>query len=398
MSAALEMPARAPAMGPVERARRVVPVIVAHADQIEAERGLPPAVLDALHGAGLFRTLLPRAARGEEVDLATFAEMIEVLAAADASTAWCVGQGSGCSMAAAYMKPGPVREIWGADSHAVLAWGQGPQNIARVVDGGYRVTGTWNYASGGKHATWLGGHCRVQEPDGTIQMNADGTQAERSLLFRRSCVEWTDVWQVMGLRGTGSDTYSVTDLFVPADFTVVRDTDENRRQTGPLYRFTTTNAYASAFGAVALGAARGALDALVAIARDKTPSASTRAMRDSPVVQAQVAFAEAKLQAARGLLLSTLRSCGETAEAGLPLSLDQRMSIRMAATFATHQAKEVVDAAYHEAGATAIFQSNPLERRFRDVHCVSQQVQARFAHFETIGAHMLGGAPNLRFI
>jgi alkylation response protein AidB-like acyl-CoA dehydrogenase len=279
-----------------------------------------------------------------------------------------------------------------------LAWGAGPAGVARVVEGGYRVTGRWGFASGGRHATWLGGHSRVQERDGAMRIDAEGKPLERTMLFPKHEAVMTEDWQVMGLRGTGSDSYAVTDLFVPQDHTLSRDIDHERRETGLLYRFSTTHIYASGFGAVALGIARGALDAFKALAQEKTPQSTTRMLRDSAVIQMQVALAEAKLGAARSYLLQTLRDIWDSVGQTGAVTLDQRMAIRLAATFASHQAREVVDVAYHEAGATAIFASNPFERRFRDVNTVSQQVQARTAHFETVGAHLLGLQPSLRFI
>ena len=381
---------------PVSRARAVAPVIAAAADRIESGRRLPVDVLDAMHGARLFRTLLPRDAGGEEISPAAFCRMIEVIAAADGSTAWCVGQGSGCSMAAAYLKPGPVRAIWGGDPRGVLAWGVGPAK-AQVVDGGYVVSGRWQFGSGSRHATWLGGHSHVIERDGTTRLRPDGKPLERTMLFRREMAAIEDTWQVMGLRGTGSDTYSVSGLFVPDDYSVCRDTDAERRQSGTLYRFGTTHLYASGFGSVALGIARGALDALKDLACEKTPSLTTQQMCDSPVLQSKIGLAEAKLQAARAFLQLVMEESWELAKSA-PLTVDQRWRIRMASTFATHQAKEVVDMAYHEAGATAIFESNPFERRFRDVNAVTQQIQARASHFEHVGAHLLGLSPPQRWI
>ena len=382
----------------VARAAAVAPVIAASVEQIDRERQLPPQVLDALHGAGLFRLLLPHSLRGEEIEPAEFVQVIMTLAAADASVAWCVCQASGCSMAAAYIDPDPARVIWGDNPRAVLAWGAGPGAVAKAVDGGYLVNGAWGYGSGNRHATWLGGHCRVEERDGTIRLGPGGAPLEHTMLFPRTQAAVDTGWDVIGLRGTGSNGYSVVDLFVPEAFTVVRDVKELRREPGPLYRFSTTNLYGAGFGAVALGIARGALDALLAVATVKTPMAMTRAMRDSAVVQMNVALAEAKLQSARLLLIETLREAWAAVAGGAEMTLDLKMRIRMAATFATHQAREVVDIAYHEVGATAIFDANPFERRFRDVHSVSQQVQARSSHFETVGAHMLGLSPSLRHI
>ena len=383
---------------PVARARAIAPLIAAAAPRIEAGRELPADVLDALHGAGLFRCLLPRSFNGEELHPAAHVEMIEAIAMADASTAWCLGQASGCSMAAAYLKPAISQEIWGNDSRAVLAWGMGPGSLATVVDGGYRATGKWRFASGSRHATWLGGHCNVRERDGSLRLGIDKKPIERTMLFRKEIASITDDWQVVGLRGTGSDTYTVSDLFVPDDFSVCRDTDAERRERGTLYQFSTTNMYASGFAGVALGIARSALDEFLALVNVKTPTATTRALRDSPVLHREIALATARLRAARGLLLDTLRDTWDAVATRGHMTLDERMEIRLASTYAIHQAKEVVEITWQEAGATAIFDTNPFERRFRDMHTVTQQVQGRSTHFEAVGQHLLGLTPNLRFI
>ncbi|WP_424813071.1 acyl-CoA dehydrogenase family protein [Roseococcus sp. YIM B11640] len=401
MSAAGRMVMAAPMVtDPLTRARTVAPAIEAASHRIEAARELPPDLLDALHDARLFRTLLPRSLGGDEATPETYVRVMEVIARADASTAWCIGQASGCSMAAAYVAPEVARRIWAAPT-AALAWGAvGPDQIAQVVDGGYRVTGSWPFASGGRHATWFGGHCRVRERDGTLRTLPDGSPYERTMLFPRSAVTMRANWQVMGLRGTGSDTYSVEDLFVPEPFTVRRDRDEERHPQGEgtLYRFTTTHLYASGFAAVALGTARGLLDEFVKLAGAKTPMSTSRMLRDSPTLQSGLAWAEGKWRAARAGLLSTLREVQEHLETGATMSVDQKVAIRLASTFAIHQAKEVADFAWAEAGATAIFESQPFERRFRDIHAVTQQVQARRNHFETVGQHLMGLAPHPRFL
>jgi alkylation response protein AidB-like acyl-CoA dehydrogenase len=382
----------------IDRARDAVPVIAAAADEIEARSELPGHVVDALHERALFRALLPRDFGGDEIEPMTYVQMVEAIATADASTAWCIGQNSGCSMMAAYVRPEVAQQIWGSDPRAVLAWGAGPTGTAKIVDGGYLVTGRWEFASGGRHATWLGAHCRLAERDGTPRRTADGEVADRTVLFPKAAASMPPNWNTMGLRGTGSDAYSVENLFVAEDFSARRDTDEDRRHPGMLYKFSTTHMYASGFAGVALGVARGALDAFKHLAMQKTPWQTNRMLRDSPVAQAQVGLAEAKLGAARRFLLGTLQDCWDSVRQTGALTLDQRVAIRMASTFATHQAKEVVDMAYHEAGATAVFATNPFERRFRDVNTITQQVQARSAHFESVGAHMLGLRPSLRFI
>src|SRR5262249_25738286 len=155
------------------RARALAPEIEALAERIEEERRLPPALVAKLVDAGLFSMLLPRSLDGGEVDPATFAMVIEEVARADASTAWCLCQASGCSMSAAYLKPAVAQEVFGAPG-SILAWGPGPDARAVAADGGYRVTGTWSFASGCRHATWLGGYCPIYEEDGSRRRNAEG--------------------------------------------------------------------------------------------------------------------------------------------------------------------------------------------------------------------------------
>jgi alkylation response protein AidB-like acyl-CoA dehydrogenase len=122
-----------------------------------------------------------------------------------------------------------------------------------VVDGGYRVTGRWTFVSGGHHATWIGGHCHVVERDGSLRAGADGRPIERTMLIPAGAMTVTDDWNVVGLRGTGSDTFAVDDYFVADAFSTCRDTDEERREGGALYQFSTTNMYAAGFAGVALG-------------------------------------------------------------------------------------------------------------------------------------------------
>ena len=382
----------------VRRARAVAPLIAAAAPRIEAERALPPDVLAALHEARLFRMLLPRSIGGDEVMPADFFAAMEILGAADASAAWCVGQGAGCGMSAAYLAPEAARAVFGA-ADAVLAWGPlGRDARAVIVDGGFRVSGTWHFASGSRHASWLGAHCIVYTADGQPQRDGEGKPIERTMLFPKARATVTDNWQVMGLKGTGSDSYSVTDLFVPSAYAFARDTAADRRETGALYGFTSFSLYGVAFAGVALGIARTTLDAFIALARDKVSSNAKNPLRENAVIQSQVAMAEAKLLSARGFLVETLHENGRAAVEQGGFTLDQRIRLRLAATWASLQAREVVDAAYHAAGATAIFESNPFERRFRDIHTVSQQVQAHVAHVKIVGQCLLGFDPKSRVV
>jgi alkylation response protein AidB-like acyl-CoA dehydrogenase len=266
----------------------------------------------------------------------------------------------------------------------------GPTVKAVAVAGGYRASGSWSFASGIKHATWLGGHSPVLEPDGSPRLAPDGKPAERTVLFAKASARVNDIWRVIGLKGTGSDNYGIEDLFVPDRYTFTRESDADRRERGPLYRFTTYHLYGIGFAAIALGLARACLDEFVALAATKVPKTKTFVLRDNAVVQSQVALAEAKLASARAYLLGVLAESWTTAARGEALPLAQRAALKLAGTYAVHQGKDVVDTAYHAAGATAIFEANPFERRFRDVHTVIQQVQAQAANFEMVGQVLLG--------
>src|SRR5712692_528576 len=382
----------------ISRAEALRPIVEATADEIEEKRRLPPALLDKLHEAGLFRLLLPRSSNGIETDPLTFFHVIETIARADASTAWCLSQAGGCAMSAAYLDLPVARAIFGNDPRAVLAWGPGPRVRAIECDGGYRVTGVWAFASGGRHATWLGAHCPIFKADGSPRLEANGAQAERTMLMRTENVEWTDIWNTVGLRGTASDQFALNDFFMRSDHSITREFDRECRESGPLYRMGSATCYQVGFAGVACGIARGALDCFLDVARNKVPRGAKSPLRDNAVVQSNLAQAEVNLRAARGYVLQSMADTWKALTAGATITVEQRINIRMAATHAIHKAREAVDFAYNAAGATAIFENHPLERRFRDIHTVTQQLQGQLRHFETVGAWMMGADADLTFV
>jgi len=376
----------------LRRARELGPELDAAAEEIERRRELPEAIVDALVERGLFRLLLPRSHGGAELRPAAYVSVIEEVAKHDASVAWCLGQACGCAMTSAYLEPAVAREIFGG-KRGIVAWGPPGPAEARAVPGGYRLTGTWSFANGSHHATWLGAHVAILDQNGAPQLRPDGAPVMRTLLFPKASASFTDIWQVIGLCGTGSDSYTVADLFVPEKYTVSRENAAKPREPGLLYAFSSSNIYASGFAGVALGIARSALDAFVELARDKIPRGAKRTLRDNNVVQAQVSQSEARLCGARAFLLGSLDEIWREVSGSGRLRADHNTTIRLASTWAIHQARDVVDMAYHAAGATAIFKSNPFERRFRDIHTVIQQYQGRQAHFETVGQALLGLEP-----
>jgi indole-3-acetate monooxygenase len=384
----------------VANARALAPMILEAAPRIEATRDLPPDLVDALHEARLYRMLVPRSLGGEEISPVEYVQAIEEIAKADASTAWCIGQTSVCSTISKAMNPQVAEEIFKNNPRGVLAWGPSGNGKAVVDKGGFRVSGVWPFASGSRQATWLAAHCIIYEADGEPRRDPNtGNPMQRTLVLPREAAAIKDVWHVIGLRGTGSDTYSFDDVFVPEERAVAYHAlnPTARREGGPLYAFTIYQLFGCSFPAVALGIARTTLDAFCALAQTKTPMGQTAVLRDNAVVQSQVGVAQSALAAARSFFYDALGEIWRAAQSG-EISLDQRVRLRMGSIHATQQARQIVETAYLAAGATAIFESNPFERRFRDIHAVSQQAQSQFSIYEAVGRHFLGLPVNSRLI
>ena len=379
-----------PGFGLIERARALQPLIAREADEIERTRRLTEPVVSALIENGFYRVLLPQSLGGTEAPPEIFMQMLEEIAKADASTAWCLGQCSVCAMTAAYLDPDAAHEIFNAPP-GILAWGAIAHEV-QAVPGGYRATARWDFASGSRQANWLGAHVRVVEADGTPRRKPNGAPEVRTILFPVASATMYDVWDVIGLNGTGTDSYSVDNLFIPEKFAALRDEPAALRERGPLYKFTTNLTFGLGFAAVSVGVARATLDAAVDLARGKQPQ-GLKAMRENNAVQGVIGRNEASLRAARAYLYATASEVWRDLTQGGEFTDEHRAAVRLASTWTIHQAASVVDAAYHMAGATAVFSANKFERRFRDMHAIAQQIQARDTHYEDVGKMILAADP-----
>jgi len=373
----------------LESARALAPQIAAASDRLDVDRRLPDSLVTAIKGAGLYRMLVPRSIGGAELNLHEFSEVIEELARSDGSVAWTVSQNSGICRMAGYLPPQGQREVFGFPD-MVLSWGNGPSTATRVP-GGYRVTGRWVTASGIHHAVYTGAHnAPIVDAQGAPLLNADGSRQTVTLFFPTADIAIEDVWHVSGLRATGSDTYSVTGLFVPDH----RAAFEQPFEPGTLYLFGTTNVFATGFASVALGIARGELDAFRDLAMSKSPRGIEGPLSGQQFAQMRLAEAEGTWRAARAFLHRTADECWETVGRTREFDLDTRINLRLATTFVIQRCAEVVDTAYRLAGSTAIFTGNVFERRFRDMHAVTQHIQARDDHYERVGRYLLGLEPD----
>ena len=376
---------------PVARARELGPVIAAAADEIERTQRIPEPLLSQVHAARLCRMLLPRSADGDELEPWVYLRAVEEVSRHDGSVGWNVFVANSSALIAPFLAVEPMRTIF-ADPRVIVAWGPPNASQAIAVPGGYRVTGRWDFASGCRQATWMGAHCHVVEPDGSLRLNAAGRPTVRSLLFPVSRATLLNTWNVIGMRGTASDSYTLNDLFVPEAFSTTREDPTLRRLPGRLYAFPMAGIYAVGVAGVAMGIARAMLDAFVALATRKTPRNLGR-LADNAAVQSNVAQMEARLGAARAYLVQTLSSIWEKADDVGVIDVPARARVRLACAFAIQAAEAVADYAYKAAGTDAIFLGTAFERRFRDIHTLSQQIQSRTAHFELVGQILLGIEP-----
>lgn len=383
---------------PVRAARELGPLIAAAAEDIDLNRALPDALVDTLFDAGLFSLLVPRSMGGSEVDVLTFARAIEEVARVDASTAWCLGQANGLTAYVAHGDPAAMREVFGQE-RTILANGPGEGNRpgkAIRVDGGWRISGRWMFASGIGHATSLLAICHLCDRSGEPILDTRGGSATRLMLVPKSCVTVHDVWHVVGLRGTGSQSFSASEVFVPESRAI--DAEGPVHEPGVVYLFSNNGVFGPAFASVALGTASAALAEFVDFAGTKVPRTMHHPIRDNATVQAGVAQARARLESARAYLHQTLSRVWAAAAGRGSLEISERVDARLAATHATQEAAAVMDAVYAMAGSHAVLETGPFARRFRDMHAITQQYQARRQHYEHVGRYVLGLDPEIVFL
>jgi alkylation response protein AidB-like acyl-CoA dehydrogenase len=363
----------------------LVPTISDRAAEVEAARRVPADLLDALAAAGCFRMLLPRSHGGAGADLPSALRLYETLAAADASVAWTVMIGGGAWVDLVELPRATFDGLFG-DADAIVAGAFAPTGTITAVDGGYRVTGRWGFASGCEHATVLYGN--------GIEGVVDGVPRMRMALFTPDQVEIEDTWSVLGLCGTGSHHFRVVDLWVPTDRTW-RPLDDEPCLDEPVVSIPAPSLIALMVASVALGIAQGALDDAVALAGHKVPLLAGAPLAGDTLFRADLATADAELRAVRALLHESAGSLWTTAGAGGPVTVRQRAQARAAAVRVSTGATHVVETAFRSGGGTAVYRTCPLERRLRDIHTLMQHFIVRPNTMATAGALLLGQDPDV---
>ncbi len=373
-------------------ARALIPSVLAARDECERLRHVPPLLAEALAKAGLLQMMLPRSMGGKEVAPLDAFDAIEEISKADGSIGWCTMIASVLTAFTGWLPSEVGRAMSGAPTDLRLGGSIRPQGRARRVDGGYRVDGQWDFASGIHHARWVVCPCVVTDGENPI-LTTSGAPKTRIMWLPSESITIIDTWNVVGLRGTGSHDFAVSDVFVPETHT--SSLADSPQQAGPLYipRLFLTWVW-TATVANALGIARGAMNAFIEMASTKASTSSPTLLRDRPLVQARAAEAEAILGAARVYVRDTVGEVWMRVTSGNQ-DLDAAITqARLAITHGMHEAARSVDLVFHAAGTNAVYTKNPLERYFRDIHVTLQHGAALPVHMEAAGKSLLGLRPS----
>ena len=363
----------------LQRARALGPLIAEYRDESERERRLPRPVHDAMRDAGLFGMTLSKTYGGSQARLEDCIRVIEEISRQDGATGWNLMIGMHMGLLADYLQPGAAQEIYGGAPRGMAGTFQ-PRGKAERVEGGYRVSGQWPFASGCYNADWFLGAGVVA-----------GTEPPELRIFYFPVADWTilDTWHTVGMKGTGSHDVLVQEAFVPERYSFPLQ----QMFVGPGgnpdagFRRPFFDLAGPTLASVSLGVARDAIESFVAMAGGKVPARGTWTLGNMHTTHMQLGEAEALLRSARAFLYEVAR------ELDGPVGADAdatAASCRLASTNATHAAMRAVDIVYELAGGTSVYETSRLERCFRDVHMPTHHAIAAQSHYEMVGQYMLG--------
>jgi alkylation response protein AidB-like acyl-CoA dehydrogenase len=360
----------------VEAAEGLTELVEAHADKAEQGRRLPKRLVQALRDAQLMRMCVPLEYGGPEADPVTMVRAIETLAAADGAAAWCAMIASTTSSMSLFMDPEYGKSMYG-DPKTITGGAFAPNGKAQSVDGGWRVSGRWQWGSGSQHCQWILG--------GTVT----DSDEFHLMFFDAEDVTIHDTWYSSGLRGTGSHDFSVDGAFVPRGRSV-QPFSGHRQVDCPLALFPNFTLLAACVSSVSLGIARHALDEIAELGQQKKPMLSSSTISQSGWAQAELAKAEALVCAAQSFLHHELAAAWDTTLTGSRPDVAQRARIRLAGVNAADASSRAVDIAYTLGGGTSVYETSVLQRCLRDAHVATQHMQVSPRLYSTIGQHLFG--------
>ena len=376
----------------LEHARALVPALRERASQAEQARAMLPDTLADLHRSGLLRVMQPSRWGGMQFDYVAYVDFPLELARGCASTGWSAANLIIHHWMLAMFDERAQAEVWGKEPEALIASGVAfPQGRARKVEGGYVVSGRWNFSSCVNVSQWNLLSAIVREGDKPVDY--------RVCLLPRSQYDIIDDWQVLGMRSTGSMTVAANEVFVPEHMTLsaleARGGDAfpgARVNPQPVYRVPFSCLGGHGIGGVAVGNAMAALELTTAQVKERSTSYTAVKMRDFQAVQLRIGAAGARIDAARLILrndcLEAQAIAAENRIADAPVKLRFRRNLAYAVSLCT----EAVDMLHAMAGANGIYDSYPIERIFRDAHAAASHISFSVdAHASAWGLAALGG-------
>ena len=359
-------------------------VLEAGAEEGEETATLPRASVDALFESGLLRLKLPHALGGAEADLVTQLDVLEAVSEIEPSAGWCLMIGAASlGGVGAFLPDEAIDQIFPGGAPPKTAGVFAPYGTAVPTDGGYLLTGRWSFASGIRHSEWISAGAKVVTGE-------HGHPVQVRATLRTEDVTIHDNWDVMGLRGTGSCDFSVSDMFVPESFAYDVSRNEPLRGGG-LYRLGRPGFVTNEHAAFALGVGRRALNEILEVGQSKTRGyTSVNPLAERPVFQRMLSECDLKLRAARALNVEVLEEAWDVVNEGQTPDGPLQARLRSCATYATDVAVEVCTQAFKFAGGAALQNSHILQRCLRDIHAGAQHQMVSDAAYENHGQFMLG--------
>lgn len=373
-----------------ERAQHWASVLPSYSAQLESERRLPEELSKQFSDEGFYSLLVPVEYGGFEIHPRDFVCILKTLAEGDGSAAWNVMIAATTGLLSASLPEEFSREIYAENPGVMTVGVTAPNGKAEVVAGGYEVSGVWPFGSGSQNADWICGGSFILD-QGQPRLNSRGEPELHLMMFESSQVQIKDTWHVSGLKGTGSHHFEVQNQFVPEGRSVILGT--RARIDSPLYRFPLLGLLALGVCSVSLGIGHRAVSLLMELATAKKPTGSARSLAHRSAVQSDIARSLADLGAAEAFIYQVIDEAWSLAEKGDSLTTDIKARLRLAAVNCTDRSVAAVDRMYQVGGGTSIYEQNPLQQCFRDIHVTTQHMMVASPVYEVAGRVALGMDP-----
>jgi indole-3-acetate monooxygenase len=371
----------------LETARALGPEIRSRSAEIEAARRVPADLAARLAKAGFFRMLQPAVYGGLELDPLTYIAVLEELSRADGAVGWTVMKCSSTNYFAGFLPEAGARELFASNPAVVTSGSFNPRGRAVPVDGGYRISGQWNWGSGSQLSDWILGGAIIFDGEAP-HMTAHGPALIAAFL-PASSVQIIDTWDTAGMRGSGSHDFAVNDVFVPIDHTFAHLMARPHLET-PLYRIPTPAMIPLGHGPIATGLARAAIDELERIAAEKTPLMSRTLLRDKELAQGQVGRAEGLLRSAQAFTREAVGEVWQSVQRGEMVGPSQITNLHLSMLHATQASLEVVNLMFAAGGGSSVHQSSPIQKALRDLHVAATHVMVSPQQYSAMGRAYLG--------